>query len=143
MSKIGKHNRDSLQNDNAEREENVPNIMEHMLENIKDIKSCYDLNKEQAKQSFWLAVVMSALGVVFMVVFVLIALFRAEKMTVAILAIVCAVIVEITAGIALMLYKKSLEQLGSYFDSLRNSERLLSIISIVDKVSLENRDDIY
>ena len=54
-----------------------------------------------------------------------------------------AAIVEVIAGTSLIVYKKSLEQLNHYYNSLHNNERFLSIVNIVSKVSPERQDEMY
>lgn len=50
---------------------------------------------------------------------------------------------EVIAGTSLIVYKKSLEQLNHYYNSLHNNERFLSIVNMVSKVSQEKQDDMY
>lgn len=52
-------------------------------------------------------------------------------------------IVEVIAGTSLVVYKKSLEQLNQYYDSLHNNERFLSLVNLVDKLSNDKKDETY
>lgn len=52
-------------------------------------------------------------------------------------------VVEVIAGTSLIVYKKSLEQLNQYYESLHNNERYLSLVNLVDKLSDDRKDETY
>lgn len=123
--------------------EGVSDILELMLANMKEIKDYYVLSKMQAKNSFFLAVVMCITGFLLMGISISATFLNAENLMATIVPAIGAALVEIIAGTSLVVYKKSLEQLNHYYDSLHNNERFLSIVNIVSKVSLEKRDEMY
>lgn len=123
--------------------ESVSDILELMLANMKEIKDYYVLSKMQAKNSFFLAVVMCITGFLLMGISISATFLNAENLMATIVPAIGAALVEIIAGTSLVVYKKSLEQLNHYYDSLHNNERFLSIVNIVSKVSLEKRDEMY
>lgn len=71
------------------------------------------------------------------------AFLNSENLISTIVPAIGAAIVEVIAGTSLFVYKKSLDQLNHYYNSLHNNERFLSIVNIVSKVSLDKQDDMY
>lgn len=129
--------------DNVINVEPVSDILELMLANMKEIKDYYVLSKTQAKNSFFLAVVMCITGFLLMGIAISAAFFNSENLMSTIVPAIGAAIVEVVAGTSLFVYKKSLEQLNHYYSSLHSNERFLSIVNIVSKVSSDKQDDMY
>ncbi len=128
-----------VQND----EEETSDILELMLANMREIKDYYVLSKMQAKNAFFLAVVMCITGFILMGISISAAFFNTDNLISTIVPAIGATIVEVIAGTSLIVYKKSLEQLNHYYNSLHNNERFLSIVNIVSKVSQERQDEMY
>uniref|UniRef100_UPI004056B692 TRADD-N-associated membrane domain-containing protein n=1 Tax=Agathobacter sp. TaxID=2021311 RepID=UPI004056B692 len=125
--------REKLQTgENAKKNiEETSDILELMLANMREIKDYYVLSKIQAKNSFFLAVVMCITGFILMGISISAAFFNADNLVSTIVPAIGAAIVEVVAGTSLIVYKKSLEQLNHYYNSLHNNERFLSIVNIV------------
>lgn len=128
---------------NNENNKSATDIIELMLLNMKEIKEYYILSKTMAKSSFLLAVIMCILGFIIISASI-IAMFVIDiSFTQSIIPIIGGAIVEVIAGTSLVVYKKSLEQLNQYYDSLHNNERFLSLVNIVDKLSDDKKDETY
>lgn len=119
-------------------DENV-DILGLMLHNLEEIGEFYVLTKQQAKKSFHLSVGMCVAGFALFAVASVLSLVWKENLF-ALLAALGGVVVEIVAGTSLFVYKKSLEQLNYYYESLHNNERFLSLITISNKT--KNKDEL-
>ena len=125
------------------KQEATTDILELMLANMMEIKDYYVLSKTQARNSFGLAVIMCILGFVLMGISVAAAFLNSTNLISTIVPAIGAAIVELIAGTSLIVYKKSLDQLNRYYNSLHSNERFLSIVNIVSKVSSSKQDDVY
>lgn len=137
LSKKG--NKNKTGRENAETQD----ITGFMLLNMKEIKEYYVLSKTMAKKSFYLAVLMCISG--FIVISSSIAAIFIIKISFieSLIPIIGGTIVEVIAGTSLSVYKKSLEQLNRYYESLHNNERYLSLVSLVDNISEDKKDETY
>lgn len=123
--------------------EDISDILELMSIHMKEIKDYYVLSKSMAKDSFYLAVVMCILGFI-VIGSSIIAIFVVDVSFIeTLIPVIGGSVVEVIAGTSLSVYKKSLEQLNQYYESLHNNERYLSLVSIVDRLSDEKKDDTY
>lgn len=123
--------------------EQTTDIIELMLLNMREIKEYYILSKTMAKRSFGLAVIMCILGFV-AILSSIVAIFLIDISFIELLIpVIGGAIVEIIAGTSLVVYKKSLEQLNQYYNSLHNNERFLSLVNLVDKLSNDKKDETY
>lgn len=117
--------------------------MELMLLNMKEIKEYYVLSKTMAKRSFFLAVIMCILGFIIISASIIAIFIIDISFVQSMIPIIGGSIVEIIAGTSLVVYKKSLEQLNQYYESLHNNERFLSLVNLVDKISDNKKDKTY
>jgi len=118
-------------------------IMELMLLNMKEIKEYYVLSKTMAKRSFLLAVIMCIFGFIIISASIIAIFVINISFSQSIIPIIGGTIVEIIAGTSLVVYKKSLEQLNQYYESLHNNERFLSLVNLIDKLSDDKKDETY
>lgn len=118
-------------------------VLELMSIHMKEIKDYYVLSKSMAKDSFYLSVVMCILGFVIISASIIAIFLVNISFIQTLIPVIGGAIVEVIAGTALSVYKKSLEQLNQYYESLHNNERYLSLVSLVNRVSDERKDDIY
>lgn len=118
-------------------------VLELMSLHMKEIKDYYVLSKSMAKDSFYLSVVMCILG--FGIISAsIIAIFLVNISFIqTLIPVIGGAIVEVIAGTSLNVYKKSLEQLNQYYESLHNNERYLSLVSLVDRLGEEKKDEAY
>lgn len=127
---IGLNNKDNNDND----------ILGLMALNLHELKEFYTLTKKQAVRSFSLSVGMCILGFLLIMFATIIAILWKENQ-IAIVTGIGGTIVEVIAGTALFVYKKSLEQLNFYYLSLHDNERFMSLINISSKTN--KKDDLY
>lgn len=133
------------QNDNLNISKDVEatDIIELMLLNMKEIKEYYILSKTMAKRSFVLAVTMCILGFVVILSSIVTIFFVDISLMELLVPVIGGSIVEVIAGTSLSVYKKSLEQLNQYYESLHNNERFLSLVNLVNKLSDDKKDETY
>lgn len=115
-------------------------ILALMALNLRELKEFYTLTKKQAIRSFSLAVLLCVFGFLLIVIATLIAVLCKENL-IAFVAGIGGTIVELIAGTALFVYRKSLEQLNFYYTSLHDNERFMSLINISSKTN--KKDDLY
>lgn len=142
-TKVHKKQKDIEPNPSNEININASDIIELMLLNMKEIKEYYVLSKTMAKRSFLLAVIMCIFGFVIISTSI-IAIFVIDISFVqSIIPVIGGAVVETIAGTSLVVYRKSLEQLNQYYESLHNNERFLSLVNLVDKLSSDKKDETY
>ncbi len=115
-------------------------ILGLMALNLRELKEFYTLTKKQAIRSFSLSVGMCILGFLLIMFATIIAVLWKENQ-IALVTGIGGAIVEVIAGTALFVYKKSLEQLNFYYLSLHDNERFMSLINISSKTN--KKDELY
>lgn len=118
-------------------------ILELMLANMKEIQEYYGLSKAQAKNSFFLTVIMCLLGFILLGVSIVTAITNKDNIVATIIPAVSGAIVELIAGTSLIVYRNSQKQLNHYYSYLHDNERFLSTVNIVNKLNPEKRDEMY
>lgn len=118
-------------------------IIELMILNMREINEYYKLSKSMTRDSFLLAVFMCIGGFLIISISVFFVLHKSIESTEIIIPIISGTVIEVIAATTLIVYKKSLEQLNRYYDSLHENEIFLSSVNIVSKMSSEHRDDTY
>lgn len=118
-------------------------VIELMINNMREINEYYVMSKKMTLYSFILAVSMCIGGFVIISASVVFILINQIEMSQGIIPVVSGTIVEAIAATTLVVYKKSLEQLNRYYDSLHDNEMFLSSVNLASKMSIENRNDIY
>lgn len=130
-----------------EDNDNDLNINENTLKlmslNMAEIREFYALSKTMAKKSFILAVIMCILGFIVIASSIYAIFFIDISFVESLIPIIGGTVVELIAGTSLSVYKKSLEQLNQYYESLHNNERYLSLVNLVDRLSDNKKDDTY
>lgn len=128
---------------NEKETDRSSDILEFMLANMKELRDYYALSKAQAKNSFFLTVLMCITGFILIGISASAAFFDKSDLAPVLVPAVGGVIVELISVISLLVYRKSLDQLNFYYTSLHSNERFLSIVNIVSKISLDKRDEMY
>ncbi len=123
-----------------DNKDNDDNILGLMAINLRELKEFYTLTKKQAIRSFSLSVGMSILGFLLIMFATAIVVLWKENQ-IALITGIGGSIVEVLAGTALFVYKKSLEQLNFYYLSLHDNERFMSLINISSKTN--QKDELY
>lgn len=116
-------------------------VMERMTINLEDIKEYYTWSQKQAKYSFWVAIVLCAVGIALVVIAILLPTSFNQDIAPAIISAVGGAVTELLAGTVLIVYKSSLSQLNHYHRALHEDERFLSSVSLVDKLSSVSKQD--
>lgn len=129
---------DAIGLDNKDKDND--DILGLMALNLRELKEFYTLTKKQAIRSFSLSVGMCILGFLLIMFATIIAVLWKENQ-IAIVTGIGGAIVEVIAGTALFVYKKSLEQLNFYYLSLHDNERFMSLINISSKTN--KKDELY
>ena len=125
------------------KEEKNTDILELMLENMKEIRDYYVISKVQSKKAFSLAVSMCILGFLLMITSIVLSAIFKLSLLITLIPAIGGAIAEVIAGTSLIIYKTSLEQLNNYYESLHNNERFLSLVNLVSKISENKQDEIY
>ena len=125
------------------QEEKNTDILELMLENMKEIRDYYVISKRQAKNAFSLAISMCILGFIFIAISIILSAILNLSFAISLIPAVAGAIAEVIAGTSLIVYKTSLEQLNNYYESLHNNERFLSLVNLVNKISENKQDEVY
>lgn len=113
-----------------------------MLLNLDDLKGFYTWSKQQAKAAFTLSIAMCIAGFLLMVAGMVLSFVVEFSLAITLIPAICGGIVEVVAGTALFVYKKSLVQLNYYHSALHEDERFLSSVTLLSKFhSVETQDE--
>lgn len=126
-----------------ETDKDTEDILQLMSLNMREIREYYILSKAMAKRSFILSVIMCVFGFIIISTSIIAIFIIDISFVQLIVPVIGGVVVELIAGTSLVVYKKSLEQLNQYYDSLHNNERFLSLVNLVDKLSDGRKDESY
>lgn len=118
-------------------------VLELMLKNVAELKEYYTMNKQQARNAFSAALWISFLGFALFACGLIMSYFSTSDGKFLAYSGVSGAIVEIIAGLFFWLYKQSLTQLNLFHESLRNTEKFLTAIKLIENVSDTNRDLMY
>lgn len=124
-------------------DEKNTDILELMLENMKEIRDYYVISKKQAKNAFSLAISMCILGFLFMITSIVLFVVLHISLEISLIPAIGGAIAEVIAATSLVVYKTSLQQLNNYYESLHNNERFLSLVNLVSKMSESRQDEAY
>lgn len=125
-------------------DDSTDKIIKMMLGNLDEISEYYRLSKRQAGWAFWSAIVSFFAGFVFLGVVIWILLNKSTDTLALIIPAIGTVVSELFGLTIFSVYKKSLNQLNSYYDSLHDNERFISLLYITDKLSDPmQRDELF
>jgi hypothetical protein len=113
-----------------------------MIKNVAELREYYVINKQQARNSFSAALIMSILGFALFAAGVVASIFYPSTNTMQ-YATIGGAIVEIVAGLFFWLYSKAITQINLFHTSLLKTEKFLTAIQLVEKISAESRDETY
>lgn len=117
-------------------------VLTLMIKNIGELREYYVINKQQARNSFSAALFISFLGFILFASGVTISYFN-ETNNLIQYSTISGAIVEIIAGLFFWLYSKATKQINVFHRSLLDTEKFLTAIQLVDKVSDEQKDESY
>lgn len=135
--------KNSVDKEGGELTNTSTDVIELMSINIKEVKTYYVLSKTMTALSFILSIVMCVLGFSAITSSVRVIFVSDISFMQAVIPVIGGVIVEAIAGTSLVVYKKSLEQLNQYYESLHNNEMFLSLVNLVDRLSEDKKDEAY
>lgn len=118
-------------------------VLNLMIKNVAELREYYVMNKQQARNSFSAALFISMLGFFLFASGIVITYVSPEKGSVIPYSTVSGVIVETIAGLFFWLYSKAIKQINIFHTSLQSTEKFLTAIQLVDKISSEQKDEVY
>lgn len=125
-------------------DDSTDDIIKMMKGNLLEIDQYYKLSKRQAGWAFVSAIVSFFAGFVFLGVVIWILLNKSTDTLALIIPAIGTVVSELFGLTIFSVYKKSLNQLNSYYDSLHDNERFISLLYITDKLSdPKQRDELF
>ncbi len=125
-------------------DDSTDDIIKMMKGNLLEIDQYYKLSKRQAGWAFVSAIVSFFAGFVFLGVVIWILLNKSTDTLALIIPAIGTVVSELFGLTIFSVYKKSLNQLNSYYDSLHDNERFISLLYITDKLSdPRQRDELF
>jgi len=110
--------------------------------NTAKMEDYYETTLFHAKSSYIFAVIASCVGIGFFLFASFMVIFGNAAISSVIIPATGGAITEIIAGTIFLIYKKSLEQMNYYFDSLKSDENFFSSVDLIDRVS-HGKDAIY
>ncbi len=105
--------------------------------NLETLDEAYAWNKTQARQSFWLTMVLALLGVCLMALPTVLSLLGRVSVEVAVLAAIGGVAAECIAVAALAVYRHNLRQLHTYHEALLENQRFLRAVSLAEQLGTD------
>ncbi|MFN3588217.1 MAG: TRADD-N-associated membrane domain-containing protein [Spirosomataceae bacterium] len=123
--------------------ESKKDVLALMVKNVAELREYYVINKQQSRNAFSAALFISILGFLLFASGVIIAYIDKQQNNIIPYSTVSGTIVELIAGLFFWIYSKATKQINIFHTSLQKTEKFLTAIQLVDKVSSEKKDDIY
>jgi len=123
--------------------ESKNDVLALMVKNVAELREYYVINKQQSRNAFSAALFISILGFLLFASGVIIAYIDKQQNNIIPYSTVSGTIVELIAGLFFWIYSKATKQINIFHTSLQKTEKFLTAIQLVDKVSSEKKDDIY
>lgn len=124
-------------------EEDKNDVLRLMIKNVAELREYYVINKQQARNSFSAALFISILGFFLFASGIILSYTSTANANVIPYTTIGGAVVEIIAGLFFWLYSKAIKQINIFHTSLQSTEKFLTAIQLVDKVSEDKRDDTY
>jgi hypothetical protein len=124
-------------------EEGDKDVLTLMIKNVAELREYYVINKQQARNAFSAALIISILGFFIFSAGLALVYARPEKASTIPYSTIGGAIVEIIAGLFFWLYSRAIKQINIFHASLQSTEKFLTAIQLVDKLSIEKKDDAY
>lgn len=105
---------------------------------LKILANYYNEGLTQAKASFWSAVAVSGIGVLFFLVAVFFVLYRQSK-DFTLIPLISGAVIEVVAGINFYLYGQATKQLSTFLRNLEQTQRFLLANSICESLEGESQ----
>ena len=118
------------------------NLLEDVIENLKELKEFYVICKQQIRKSFSAAMFSCFAGFMLFVLAVVLFLLGGNN-SASFMAGLSGAIVEIVSGLYFWMYKETSKQLGKYHKRLEATEKYLIALQIIEMLPEENRSEQY
>lgn len=117
------------------------NVIDLMLKNVSELREYYVISKNQARRSFSAALTICFLGIIIYSFGIISVVFFDSDAS--IITLVSGTVVEFISGLFFWLYVQASKQLDIYHKRLASTEKYLTAISLVDKMSKAEQDKQY
>jgi hypothetical protein len=124
-------------------DDRTTDVLALMIKNVAELREYYVINKQQARNSFSAALTISILGFLLFASGLILTYILPEKQGIIQYSTAGGAIVEIIAGLFFWLYSKAIKQINIFHTSLQSTEKFLTAIQLVEKISPEQRDSSY
>lgn len=117
------------------------NVIDLMLKNVSELREYYVISKNQARRSFSAALTICFLGIIIYSFGIVSTVFLGADSS--IITLISGTVVEVISGLFFWLYVQASKQLDIYHKRLGSTEKYLTAISLVDKMSEAEKDKQY
>lgn len=117
-------------------------VLKLMYKNVAELREYYVINKQQARNSYSASLFMCFLGFILFSSGVAYSVYDPANNIIQ-YSTFGGVIIELIAGLFFWLYSKSIKQINLFHSSLQNTEKFLTAIQLVEKISEGKRDETY
>ena len=124
-----------------EQIKNTDNVIELMVKNVAELREYYVISKQQANKAFSSALLVCFLGFIVFISGIFISYISNQN--VIIFTTISGGIVEIVSGLFFWLYKNSIHQLNIYHERLGTTEKYLTAMQLIEKMSPDKKDNNY
>lgn len=124
-------------------DEGDKDVLALMIKNVAELREYYVINKQQARNAFSSALIICVLGFLLFASGLIISYTFPYRQNAVPYSTIGGAIVEIIAGLFFWLYSKAIKQINIFHTSLQSTEKFLTAIQLVEKISPDKRDETY
>ena len=122
-------------------QEGNKDIISLMLNNMSELREYYVINKRQANRVFNATLTACVMGGIIFIIGSIVAFWGGQK--VSFYTTISGCVVELISGLFFWLYKRTIDQLNLYHERLGSTEKYLTAVQLVDKMSEQEKDSMY
>lgn len=108
---------------------------------MSELREYYVINKRQANRVFNVTLTACVMGGIIFIIGSIIAFWGGQK--VSFYTTISGCVVELISGLFFWLYKRTIDQLNLYHERLGSTEKYLTVVQLVDKMSEQEKDSMY
>lgn len=112
-----------------------------MIKNVAELREYYVISKQQARKSFSAALIICILGFILFAMGIITSYFSNQNVVT--FTTISGGIVEVISGLFFFMYKNSLAQLNIYHERLGATEKYLTAMQLIEKMTENKRDENY
>ena len=116
-------------------------IIDLMMKNVAELREYYVISKRQATKAFSASLIVCFLGIIIYISGIAVLVYN--KQNILLLSTISGTVVEVIAGLFFWLYSRSIQQLNLYHKRLGTTEKYLTAIKLVEKMSENKKDERY